>query len=107
MQSKLTVIPASTTIHTVQLSSELDGINGYDRAIGNRPQIMANTDSDAIKVWLSRYLDTKPTFDSYRKEAERLLLWSVLELGKPLSSLSHEDFMVYQRFLGDPQPVER
>lgn len=106
-QTKLTVIPAIATIDSVKLSAEFDGSNGVNRAIGNRPQITANTDADAIKVWLARYLDTKTTFDSYRKEAERLLLWSVIELRKPLSSLSHEDFLLYQRFLGDPQPAER
>ncbi|MFX9877880.1 integrase, partial [Acinetobacter baumannii] len=26
---------------------------------------------------------------------------------KPLSSLTHEDFLVYRRFLADPQPAER
>lgn len=107
MQTKLTVIPAIATIDFVKLSPELDGGNGANRAIGNRPQIAANTDADAIKVWLARYFDTKTTFDSYRKEAERLLLWSVIELGKPLSSLSHEDFLVYQRFLANPLPAER
>ena len=106
-QNKLSVVPTITTIDSLQLSLELDGSNGCNRAMGNRPQITANTDADAIKVWLARYLDTKTTFDSYRKEAERLLLWSVLELGKPLSSLSHEDFLVYQHFLADPQPAER
>lgn len=107
MQTKLTVIPAIATIDFVKLSPELDGSDGANRAIGNRPQITANTDADAIKVWLARYFDTKTTFDSYRKEAERLLLWSVIELGKPLSSLSHEDFLVYQRFLANPLPAER
>lgn len=107
LQTKLTVIPGIATIDSVQLSSELDGSNGHNRAIGNRPQITVNTDSDAIRVWLARYLDTKTTYDSYRKEAERLLLWSVIELGKPLSSLSHEDFLVYQRFLANPQPAGR
>ncbi len=85
----------------------LDGSVGTNRAIGNRPQIAANKDIDAIKVWLARYLDTKTTFDSYRKEAERLLIWSVSELGKPLSSLTHEDLLVFQRFLADPQPEHR
>ena len=107
LHNKLTVMPAITTIDSVQFSPELDGSNGFNRAVGNRPQITANTDADAIKVWLARYLDTKTTFDSYRKEAERLLLWSVIELSKPLSSLSHEDFLIYQRFLADPQPAER
>jgi site-specific recombinase XerD len=44
---------------------------------------------------------------SYRKEAERLLLWSVIERGKALSSLSVEDCVAYREFLGDPQPRER
>lgn len=107
MQTKLTVIPAIATIDLIKLSPELDGSNGANRAIGNRPQITVNTDTDAIKVWLARYFDTKTTFDNYRKEAERLLLWSVIALGKPLSSLSHEDFLVYQRFLANPIPAER
>ncbi|MDP2102270.1 MAG: tyrosine-type recombinase/integrase [Methylotenera sp.] len=107
MQTKLTVIPAIATIDLIIFSPELDGSNGANRATGNRPQITANTDSDAIKVWLARYFDTMTTFDSYRKEAERLLLWSVIELGKPLSSLSHEDFLLYQRFLANPIPAER
>lgn len=107
LQTKLTVIPAITTIDLIKLSPELDGSNGANRAIGNRPQITVNTDTDAIKVWLARYFDTKTTFDNYRKEAERLLLWSVIALGKPLSSLSHEDFLVYQRFLANPIPAER
>jgi integrase len=44
---------------------------------------------------------------SYRKEAERLLLWSVIERGKALSSLSVDDCVAYREFLGDPQPRER
>jgi integrase/recombinase XerD len=94
-------------IEHLSLSSMLDGSVGTNRAIGNRPQIAAQTDIDAIKVWLARYLDTKTTFDSYRKEAERLLIWAVSELGKPLSSLTHEDLLVFQRFLADPQPEHR
>ncbi len=34
-------------------------------------------------------------------------MWAQVEHNKPLSSLSHEDLLVYQRFLGDPQPIER
>jgi integrase/recombinase XerD len=95
------------TIDTMRFPEELDGSNGINRASGNKPQISAKNDVDAIKVWLARFRDTKTTFDSYRKEAERLLLWSTVELRKPLSSLTHEDFIVYQNFLGDPQPVDR
>jgi len=100
-------IPAIAPLELVRLPDELDGETGVNRAVGGRPQIAAQNDVDAIKAWLARFADTLTTFTSYRKEAERLLLWSVIELGKPLSSLTHEDLLVYQRFLGDPQPAER
>jgi len=34
-------------------------------------------------------------------------LWSTTELRKPLSSLTHEDLLLYRRFLADPQPAQR
>jgi hypothetical protein len=40
---------------------------------------------------LSRY---RTTLQNYRKEAERLLLWSAIQFGKPLSSLTHEDCLL-------------
>ncbi|MEJ8850020.1 tyrosine-type recombinase/integrase [Variovorax rhizosphaerae] len=39
---------------------------------------------------------------AYRKEAERLLLWAVLERKKALSSLTLEDATAYREFLADP-----
>lgn len=77
-----------------------------NRANG-RQQIAAADDLSAIRAWLARVVDTKTTFDNYRKEAERLLLWSVVQPGKPLSSLTHEDRLAYRVFLGDPQPRSR
>jgi site-specific recombinase XerD len=91
-------------IEHVALASDVDGSAGTNRAFGNRPQIAANNDIDAIKAWLARFIDTKTTFGNYRKEAERLLLWSTIQLGKPLSSLTHEDLLTYRHFLADPQP---
>ncbi|MFC3106694.1 tyrosine-type recombinase/integrase [Undibacterium arcticum] len=95
------------SIESIQFAPGLDGRHGSNRAYGNRPQVAANTDVDAIKAWLARFLDTKTTFDNYRKEADRLLLWSTVALQKPISSLTHEDLLVYQRFLADPQPASR
>jgi len=94
-------------IEHLQIASDLDGRNGANRATGNRAQVAANNDVDAIKAWLARFVDTKTTFDNYRKEAERLLLWSTVAMHKPISSLTHEDLLVYQRFLADPQPASR
>ena len=103
----LTSIPAVAPLELAHLPDHLDGRTGSNRSTLGHAQIAAQTDIDALKAWLARFLDTRTTFDSYRKEAERLLLWSTLELGKPLSSLTHEDLLVYQRFLGDPHPAER
>jgi integrase/recombinase XerD len=92
-------------LESLQIATDLDGRHGSNRACGNRPQIAATTDIDAIKAWLARFADTPTTFDNYRKEAERLLLWSTMALHKPISSLTHEDLLMYQHFLVDPQPA--
>lgn len=94
-------------LENVFLPIHIDGSNGSNRANGTHSQITADNDVEAVKAWLARFLDTKTTFDNYRKEAERLLLWSTIQLGKPLSSLTHEDWLVYQRFLSNPEPVSR
>jgi site-specific recombinase XerD len=59
-----------------------------------------------VLAWLARYIDSPATLASYRKEAERLMLWCAQQRS-PLSDLTHEDFLAYQRFLSDPQPAER
>ena len=94
-------------IERVALPRELDGSFGRNRAKTPHSQISAQNDVDAIKAWLARFADTPTTFNSYRKEAERLLLWSVVERGKSLSSLTHEDLLGYQAFLANPRPVTR
>ena len=94
-------------LERVIVPSMLDGSAGSNRSTARSAQIAADNDVDAIKAWLARFLDKQTTFDSYRKEAERLLLWSTIQMHKPLSSLTHEDWLVYQAFLLDPQPRER
>jgi len=100
-------LPAIAPFEQLAIPATLDGHAGINRNIGGRAQIGATNDIEAIAAWLDRYADTKTTFESYRKEAERLLLWSTLELGKPVSSLVHEDLQSYQRFLADPVPAAR
>ncbi|WP_370889118.1 tyrosine-type recombinase/integrase [Caballeronia sp. RCC_10] len=92
-------------MESLVIPGDLDGATGSNRSVTGRPQIAADNDLDAIRAWLSRFVDTKTTFENYRKEAERLLLWSVVVQGKPLSSLTHEDCLRYQQFLADPQPA--
>lgn len=88
-------------------SPELNGSQGSNRATDTPKLVTAQDDAAAIKAWLAAYAESPNTFASYRKEAERLLLWSNLELGKPLSSLAHEDMLQYQYFLSNPQPAHR
>jgi integrase/recombinase XerD len=97
--SHLDTLAVLAPLDRILIPIQIDGSQGDNRARGNRPQITANNDVDAVKAWLARFFDTKTTFDNYRKEAERLLLWSTIQLGKPLSSLTHEDWLVYQRFI--------
>jgi integrase/recombinase XerD len=85
---------------------QVDGRHGRNRAtLGS--QLTATDDRSAVLAWLARYADSPATLASYRKEAERLLLWCTLQHGVALSDLTHEDLLVYQRFLTDPQPTER
>lgn len=99
--------PVLDPVERVPMAPGLDGSRGTNRAAGNRPLITADNDLDALHAWLARFVDTQTTFDNYRKEAERLLLWAHVELHKPISSLTHEDLLAYQRFLADPQPATR
>ncbi|ALP68659.1 tyrosine-type recombinase/integrase [Paraburkholderia caribensis] len=99
------VLAHPAPLERLVIPATLDGRAGTNRATGGVAQIAAANDLDAIRAWLARFTDRHTTFDSYRKEAERLLLWSLVHLGKPLSSLTHEDCLRYQRFLADPQPA--
>jgi site-specific recombinase XerD len=65
---------------------------------------MANTlgaknDLEAVDLWLSRYAEKPSTQRSYRKEAERFLIWCAQELKKPLSSVTAPDVQKYRAFL--------
>jgi integrase len=94
-------------LELLAVSKDLDGSVGTNRALPQLANIDATQDSAAILRWLDNYTDTPSTFNSYRKEAERLLLWTLTELGQPLSSLTSEDLEVYGAFLQDPQPADR
>ncbi|GLC90653.1 hypothetical protein Tamer19_00610 [Cupriavidus sp. TA19] len=63
---------------------------------------------DVVRKWL--HASGSPagaTFAAYRKEAERLLLWSAIERRKDLSALDEQDREAYLAFLADPQPAAR
>lgn len=99
-------LPA-TPIERLRVPPALSGGAGSNRARSGSPQIAADDDLTAVAAWLARYAETPATLATYRREVERLLLWGVLQHGKPLSSLTHEDLLLYERFLADPQPAWR
>lgn len=94
-------------IDQLQLPDNLSGTNGINRANRNACQIAADDDLAAIRTWLAEYQDSPQTFRNYRKEAERLLLWALVERKKSLSDLNRDDFIAYEQFLADPQPSDK
>nr|WP_280971511.1 phage integrase family protein [Cupriavidus gilardii]WDE72650.1 hypothetical protein [Cupriavidus gilardii] len=87
--------------------AELDGRYGSNRAPADRNKTGATNDYQAIQLWIDLKADNPHTHRSRRKEAERLLLWAIIERGKPLSSLTVADAAAYLDFLADPQPADR
>lgn len=84
--------------------AKLDGSEGEYRVSNTLPRmIRADNDLEAINEWLS--VQTKPgtpTWRAYRKEAERLLAWAIVERKKPVSSLDRIDMAAYPTFLAKP-----
>lgn len=100
-------IAVPVPFESLHLPAKLDGSLGVNRARGANKQIAADSDADALKAFLARYVDTRTTFENYRKEVERLYLWAVFQLRRPISSLTHEDMLAYERFMADPRPAEQ
>lgn len=85
-------------LERVLIPTELNGEQGSNRAT-ETCRIKANHDLDAINSWLALKNDNPKTFQAYKKELERLLLWALLERRKPLSSLDTDDCQAYVHFL--------
>jgi site-specific recombinase XerD len=115
---------------------ELDGRQGLYRRPQAQCLIQASNDYQAVLAWLRmkaglteeqkrrlkerrRQRDTgveqplgwlqllSHTQRSYRKEAERFMLWVIVQKGKAMSSVTAEDCAEYRDFLADPQPRSR
>lgn len=77
---------------------EVDGTMGLHRAPRASCVLRANNDYEAVQAWLSLH-EAPATQRAYRKEAERLILWAIVEGGVALSSLATEDAVAYRAFL--------
>ncbi|RFU44540.1 site-specific integrase [Paraburkholderia sp. DHOC27] len=100
--------PASSVVpwEQLRLPHEVDGSAGTYRAPRATCTLDANDDYQAVHAWLSLHESTA-TQRAYRKEAERLILWAIVERGRALSSLTTEDAVAYRAFLRRPTPRER
>jgi site-specific recombinase XerD len=88
------------------LPAALDGSQGRFRAPRETCSLAATNDAEAIAAWLGLH-ESAHTVRAYRREAERLLLWAVVERRLPLSSLTTEDATAFRAFLRRPAPAAR
>lgn len=109
MDANLTTIsekeffPTDTDL-TLALDDNLNGSRGTNRNLTAVKQIQGDTDLEAIESWLTAKKRKSPnTLRSYRREAYRLLAWSVSFLRKPLSSLNVDDVGQYHSWLQKPK----
>ena len=105
------VVPVATALVPLEkflVPPELSGHAGHYRAPREQCLLGADNDYAAIAAWLAAKRPGKAagelsaTQRAYRKEAERLLLWAVLERRKALSLLNVEDAAAFMTFLEDP-----
>lgn len=105
----LIVAAQSSTIvpwEQLRVPHEVDGSRGQFRAPQATCLLNASNDYEAIQSWLSLH-ESAATQRAYRKEAERLLLWAIVERGQAPSSLTTDDAIAYRGFLRRPTPRER
>ncbi len=91
---------------SIRLPHDVDGSEGIFRAPRASCTLDASNDYQAVQTWLSLHESTA-TQRTYRKEAERLILWAIVERGRALSSLTTEDAIAYRTFLRHPAPRGR
>lgn len=86
-------------IERLSLPDGLDGSDGINRAPGFACSLDAKNDLEAVQIWLDARAGNVNTRASYRKEAERFLLWCLFEKHVPLSSVRAGEASQYLRWL--------
>lgn len=93
----ITIEQSVVPLERVVVPRDLSGAVGSNRSYGSKLQ--ATDDLTAIQAWLASLGPRTHTVRSYRTQAERFLLWMILERQKPLSSATTEDCISYRDFL--------
>lgn len=70
-------------------------------------KIRASNDAEAMQRWLDEYFDRPATFRTYKKEAERFLVWLYVQRNSNLTNFNRDDVESYINFLKNPQPREK
>lgn len=95
-------------LECLQLPPHLTGEQGRNRAASSGVKhISATNDLQAIQTWLLEFANSSQTLRTYRKESERLLLWSLIERQRAFSDLTRDDLRDYQTFMTNPEPKHR
>ncbi|KWF80478.1 integrase [Burkholderia diffusa] len=104
----IVAVPSGSIVPWEQLRvpHEVDGSRGQFRAPEGACLLKASNDYEAVQSWLSLH-KSAATRRAYRKEAERLILWAIIERSCALSSLTTDDAIAYRSFLRRPTPRER
>jgi integrase len=77
----------------------LSGAHGANRAAQGVATIAARDDRAAVQAWVAARAGSALTAKAYEREADRFILWIVLERRKALSDAGAEDCRAYMDFL--------
>ncbi len=114
------VVPAATAVVPIEkliIPGHLDGSSGTHRLPQEQCAIAAVNDVEAIFCWIHAKGGSKGptrtqakklthTQRSYLREAERFLLWAIMQRRIALSSMERRDCQSYLEFIADPVPAE-
>lgn len=92
--------PHEFGIVPLEFLSVPDSLAGESRSGDAGPSMPGmKGDKAAILAWLDLKAARAHTWRSYRKEAERFYLWTLLERSRTLGTLTREDVIAYRSFL--------
>jgi len=95
--------PGATTTEFARLSG-VQGINRVTVGQGVAAGIKAQDDPEAVRARIAARTGSAYTARQYKREAERFILWAVVERGKAMSDVTAEDSRRYVDFLADIPP---
>jgi integrase len=95
-------IAAVTGIGSQDYEKDRPHITGYLAHFAG--QFDARADYEAVMQFLKSYKDSPTTFNNYRTQVERLLLWAWNKRGKPFLQFLRADIEDYLLFCKSPEP---